>query len=220
MKTSKTKQLVLTAMFCALAYIATVCVRIPITTVEFLKFDPKDVIIVIAGFIYGPLTSFIISVIVSFIEMITVSTTGPIGFIMNIISSTAFACVASALYKKHKGIRSAIISLGAGVIAMICSMAVWNYAVTPLYMEIPRSSIVNMLLPVFIPFNALKGTINAALTLLIYKPLVNVLRRTGLMANENDNTKISKKISAGTIIFSLLILATCTLIILAIRNII
>ena len=45
----------------------------------------------IAGLLYGPLTSVLISVIVSFIEMITISTTGPYGFLMNMVSPDSSA---------------------------------------------------------------------------------------------------------------------------------
>ena len=35
----------------------------------------------IGGFTFGPLAAAVISILVAFIEMITISTTGPIGFI-------------------------------------------------------------------------------------------------------------------------------------------
>lgn len=47
----RTKKLTTLAMLCALSYIAVAVFRIPV--VLFLKYDPKDVIIAIGGFIYG-----------------------------------------------------------------------------------------------------------------------------------------------------------------------
>ena len=61
MKT-KTKQLVTAAMFAAIAYVIVAVIRIPI--ILFLKYEPKDVVIAIAGFLYGPLTSLAISGVV------------------------------------------------------------------------------------------------------------------------------------------------------------
>ena len=55
MNLSKTKKLTATAMLCALAYIAAMVLRIPI--VLFLKYDPKDIIIVIGGIIGGIFTA-------------------------------------------------------------------------------------------------------------------------------------------------------------------
>lgn len=54
----RTKKLTTLAMLCALAYIAVAVFRIPV--VLFLKYDPKDVIIAIGGFIYGPLPAFVV----------------------------------------------------------------------------------------------------------------------------------------------------------------
>ena len=89
---SKTKKLTTVAMLCAAAYIAAAIGRIPI--ILFLKYDPKDIIIVIGGLIYGPFTSFLISLLVSFVQMMTISANGLLGFLMNVISSSSFACTA------------------------------------------------------------------------------------------------------------------------------
>ena len=43
-------------------------------------------------------------------------------------------------------------------------------------MGLTREAVAAMLLPVFLPYNLLKCAMNAALTMLIYKPLVNALR--------------------------------------------
>ena len=61
-------------MLCALAYAAAVIGRVPI--VLFLKYDAKDIVIAIAGFLFGPLTSFAVTVIVSVVQMFTTSGTG------------------------------------------------------------------------------------------------------------------------------------------------
>jgi len=44
---SKTHRLTLMAMFAALAYIIMAVGRIPISSVDFLKYDPKDIILAI-----------------------------------------------------------------------------------------------------------------------------------------------------------------------------
>ena len=59
MKDQRTKQMVTMGMMAALAYIVMVFIRIPV--VLFLKYEPKDVIITIGGFIYGPVAAFLIS---------------------------------------------------------------------------------------------------------------------------------------------------------------
>ena len=85
-------------MLCALAYIAVAFGRIPL--VLFLKYDPKDVVITFGGLLFGPLTSFAMAFVVSFIEMLTISDKGLLGFIMNVLSSCSFACMAAFIYRK------------------------------------------------------------------------------------------------------------------------
>lgn len=71
---SKTKKLTTISMLCAFAYILTLIGRIPI--VLFLKYDSKDIVITIGGFIFGPMVSFYITVLVSIVQMFTTSSTG------------------------------------------------------------------------------------------------------------------------------------------------
>ena len=159
MQNAKTKKIVLLAMMAALAYLVMVVIRIPV--VMFLKYEPKDVIITIAGFIFGPLEAFLVSAVVSIIEMFTVSDTGWIGAVMNLVSTCSFACVAALIYKKNHTLKGAVIGLLAGVGCMVAVMILWNYLLTPLYMGYPREAVVPLLPTVFLPFNT-EGRIPAA----------------------------------------------------------
>ena len=214
MNISKTKKLVTIGMLCALAYVAVVVGRIPL--VLFLKYDPKDVIIVIGGLIFGPLTSFAIAVIVSVVEMFTISGTGIWGCIMNIISSCSFACTAAFIYKKKHKLSGAILALLCGLSCQVAVMMLWNYLFAPIYMGYPREAIVGLLLPAFLPFNLIKGGLNAALTLLLYKPVVTALRRSNLIETEHNSEKM--RINIGVLLVSLLMIITCVLLILSFNN--
>ena len=48
-------------------------------------------------------------------------------------------------------------------------------------MKVDRSVVVGMLIPVFLPFNLIKGGINAGITLILYKPIVTALRSAKLV---------------------------------------
>lgn len=181
---NRTQKITLTAMFCALAYAVVAVGRIPV--VLFLKYDPKDVVITLSGLILGPITALLVSVISSFIEMLTVSDTGIIGYFMNILSSCSFACIAAIIYKRKKTLSGAIIGLILGCVAMVVVMLLWNYIITPLYMGFPREAVVELLLPAFLPFNLLKGSLNAAITFLLYKPVIKALRSNRLMPYERN----------------------------------
>ena len=210
----KTRKITTVAMLSAMSYLLMLVGRVPI--VLFLKYDPKDVIITIGGFIMGPLTSFVISLIVSLVEMFTASDTGLIGCIMNLISTCSFACTAALIYKKFRTIRGAVVGLVAGCISMVVIMLLWNYLITPLYMGVPREEIVKLLLPAFLPFNLLKGVLNASLTLILYKPVVNALRSFRFVEGEKQKKGSSK---IGIALVSLLVLITCIFIILVWKGI-
>ncbi len=212
----KTKRLTMIGMLSAIAFAVMVIGRVPI--VLFLKYDPKDVVIVIGGFIFGPLSAFFISLIVSLIEMVTVSDTGFIGCIMNILSTCAFACTAAVIYKKDHTLKGAIIGLVCGVLLMTGIMLLWNYLITPIYLGYPREAVVELLIPAFLPFNLLKGGINSALTLLLYKHVVNTLRKAKLI--EESKSAPVKVNNTGIALVSLFVLATGVLLALVLKGMI
>ena len=212
---SKTKKLAVVSMLCALAYVVATVGRVPI--VLFLKYDPKDIIIAISGFIFGPLSSFVVALVVSFVEMFTISENGILGFIMNIISSCSFACTATFIYKRKHTLSGAVIGLLCGWGCEIVIIMFWNYLIAPIYMGYPREAVVQLLLPAFLPFNLIKGGLNAAFTMYLYKPVVTALRRSRLLEDESVETKTH--INIGVVLVALLIIVTCVLFILSFNGI-
>ena len=217
---NKTKKLTLMAMFAALAYVLMVVGRIPISPMPFLKFDPKDTILTIGGFVLGPVPGLLVTLVVCLIEMVTVSDTGIIGFFMNLLASACFVCPAAFFYKRKHSIRGGIVGLAIGVVLMTVAMLLWNYFLTPLYMGWPREEIASMLAPIFLPFNLIKGSINAALTILIYKPVSKALKRSGLVASSPAPAAPVKKRFIGVYIAAAVVLASCVFAVLVMKGII
>ena len=179
--TGRIKQLTSLAMLIAVAYIAVIISKqIPIKVAGFLTMDFSNVIVVIGGLIFGPAAAAIIAAIVAFIEMLTVSETGFYGFIMNVINTCSFACVAAAFYYRKREMKTAVVGLVAGCLSVTITMMLWNYIITPIYMGVPRAVVAGMLIPVFLPYNILKSGINAVLVIMLYKPVVVSLRSAGL----------------------------------------
>lgn len=185
-KQLRTKDLTALAVFAAVAFVAMALIKIPV--VQWLSYEPKDIILAIASFIYGPVAGFFAIVAVSVVEAITVSQTGPIGLVMNIIASGTFCVTASFIYSRRRTLSGAIIGLAAGAALTVAAMLLWNWLVTPIYMSTPelpipaaRNMVADMLLPVFLPFNVIKVTINATATILLYKPVVTALRKARLL---------------------------------------
>src|SRR5699024_10970739 len=156
---------------------------------------------------------------VAFIEMITISTTGPIGFIMNALATCAFCCTASFIYKKMHTKKGAVLGLACGVVCLVVVMLLWNYLITPLYMTgFSRADVAALLPTLFLPFNLAKGGMNMAATLLLYPPVVGALRRSGVVPQSQNSQ--GKKFSAGFALFALALLATFVLFALVLAGVI
>lgn len=212
-KTTNTKKITLLGMLAAIAYaVIFVCHFLIPPVAGFLTLDVKDTIIAIAGFIFGPLSAALVGAVVAAVEMVTISATGPIGLVMNILSSCCFACVAAFIYKRKHTLKGAITGLVVGCLAATAVMLLWNFLITPLYMGVPRETVAAMLVPVFLPFNLGKYILNAAITMLIYKPIVTALRKANLLApSSNAAVAVQKERHLGTILVSLVLLITCIL---------
>ncbi|MCH5304625.1 MAG: ECF transporter S component [Ruminococcus sp.] len=201
------------AMLTAIAVACDFFLRIP-NIGGFLTYEPKDVILTIGAFIFGPIAGLIMSFAVCLIEMVTVSSTGAIGLIMNFLPSAVFIGVSSIIYHRNKKMSRAIIGLALGSVAMVAVMILWNYIVTPIYMGVPREMVVNLLIPLIIPFNAIKAGLNSALVLFLYKGVVTALRKSKLVSeregfineNKKNNTIILISVSAFAVVTLILVL--------------
>lgn len=178
--TQKIKKLSAVAMFCALAFVLTY-IKIPVL---FLSLEVKDAVIVLCTLLFGPLSGLFIAVLVPFLEMVTHSSTGVYGFLMNLLSSVTFSMVTGLIYKYKKSFYGAIVGLLSGVFAVTAVMMIANLLITPYYMGATMQDVAALIPKVLLPFNFLKATLNGAIVLLLYKPLSTVLKRTGFLAKK------------------------------------
>jgi len=220
MKTN-TKKLCVLAVIAAIAFLMTFFSQmLPPMFLPFLRYDPKDIIITIGGFLFGPLAALDVTAVVALVEMVTISPSGPIGLIMNVVSGGTFACTAAFIYKKKRTLAGAAIGLVAACLLTTAVMLLWNYLIVPLYMEgTTRERIAPLLFSAFLPFNLLKGGLNAALTMLLYKPIKTALLAIKMVPSPSEEEK-SRFFNPGVLIVSLFVVVTCVLWMLAIHGII
>ncbi|MCI8330026.1 MAG: ECF transporter S component [Oscillibacter sp.] len=214
---SSVKTVTSLAMLTALTYLAMLLSNLLPRVANFLQMEVKGTVIAIGGFLFGPLSAAIISIVVAFLEMFTVSDTGIIGCIMNLLAACAFACPAAFIYQKMRSRKGAVIGLSAGIVTLTVVMLLWNYLITPIYMHMDRSVVAAMLPTVFLPFNLVKGGLNMALTLILYKPVVTALRKARL-APEREGAPSGDRFDAGFLLFSLALLATFALLVLVLAG--
>ena len=216
-----TKKLATLAMLTALAYVVMYLSKLMPSVNGFLDFDFKDVVLCIGGFVYGPIAALMMIVIVCVLEMVTVSHTDIIGCIMNIVATASFVCTACAIYKRKHTMKGAIVGLASAVVVLVVVMLAWNYFLTPIYQRIPREAIVDMLPTIFLPFNAVKGGLNMTVTLLVYKPVVDALRKAKLVPeSESHAAPVGAKKHLGMTIVILFVFVSCVLFALSLQGII
>lgn len=206
-KKSNLKKLSVIAMLTAVAYL---CVFMFKFKVGFLTFDIKDAFLAIIAFLYGPLYAVLSASLVAFFEFLSISDTGVYGLIMNAISSVAFAGFCGLIYKYKHSFTGAVLGSFVGVVVMTSVMLVANLLITPFYMGVSRTAVAEMIPTLLLPFNLIKGLVNAGVLWILYKPITSVFKKAGLLEKHNITDK--KKFGLMTLI-ALIIIVICLLIV-------
>lgn len=194
-KTKRIRTLVAVGVFSALAYVCCVLFHFK---ASFLTFDLKDAIMTIGAMFFGPVYGSAMSLIVAIIEALTISDTGPYGFIMNVLSSTTFVCIGSIVYCSRRTLGGALMGLVAASISTVAVMMGANLLITPYYMSVSVSEVKALIPTLLLPFNATKVIFNSAVVFLLYKPVSLAVRSAGFVPVGSDrsmtaNTSNSKK---------------------------
>ncbi len=176
-----TRAITTLGLLTALAYAAMAMCKVIPPVLGILSFDLKDTVMAIGGFLFGPLAALCMAVVVPLIELITVSDTGPYGLIMNIVATCLFVLPAVVIYRRKHDTRHAVIGLVTGVVCLTAGMVAWNYIITPMYFNMPRSAVLDMM-PTITAFNIVKGVCNSALIMILYPPVSTALRKAHLVA--------------------------------------
>ena len=169
-----TRRIAITALFCAVSAMCTLFIEFPILPgVTFLKYDPSAIPALIAGFVFGPATGAIVSILPYLVHLATQS--GIYGTVMAIIATLSLVLPASLVYQRNTTMRGAITGLAAGAVVCLACCILANIIITPIYMGAPRETVIGMIVPVLIPFNAIKIAINCVATVFVYKPISRAL---------------------------------------------
>lgn len=178
-KSDKIKTIVAVGVFSAFAYVCCVLFHF---RASFLSFDLKDSVMTVGAMLFGPVYGLAMSVIVGLIEFVTISSTGVYGLIMNVLASAVFVCVGSFIYSRKRTMTGALLGMLASVVSMTAVMMVANLIITPFYMGVSTSDVVQLIPTLLLPFNLTKGIFNASIVFLIYKPVSKAIRLAGFVS--------------------------------------
>lgn len=168
-----TRRIAVTALFCALAFIASF-IEIPIfPPAAWLKYDPSCVIALVAGLVFGPATGTLVVVLSWLVHLIF--NFNPWGVLMAIIANVALVVPCVLIARKLEGARGLGIGMVVGAVVSLAACIVMNIIVTPLYTAVSTADVVSMIVPILLPFNVIKIVLNCVVTALVIKPVGKVL---------------------------------------------
>ena len=168
---------------------------------SFLEIHLDEIPALMAGFAYGPLSGALV-ILAKTIVKLPLTNTACVGEFADFVYSIVFVVPAALIYKKHRTIKGAIVSLAVATVIQITTASfvttfVMLDAYSMLY-HLPKAVILKMcqkinpaisslgfpfLLMVALPFNALKDLIVVAITFLLYKRLRLLFKRIDAQKN-------------------------------------
>lgn len=186
-----TKQLTTLALLAAISTVL-MYIEFPIPLMPpFFKLDISTVPVLIGGFLFGPVSGILITLIKDFIHVLS-SQTGGVGELADFLCTSAIVGISSVIYKNNKSRKNAVISLAVGIIGLVIVSSLANmYLLIPFYSNVmPIEQIFeacNSVNPMIngkvtyviwgvVPFNLLKGVIVSIITMLLYKKISHIVK--------------------------------------------
>lgn len=168
-----TRQLVTMALMCAIAALLSF-IQIPlIPGVTFLTYDPSLMPAMVCGFAFGPGAGMAVGIIAAVIHGLILGEW--VGSLMNIVVVFCFVWPAAAIYCRNRTFKRGVIGLVVAVLLATVGSIVANLTIGVVFWYGSVDAILPLLLPAVLPFNLLKGAINAVLTLIVYKAISNLI---------------------------------------------
>lgn len=168
-----TRQLVTMALLCAISVVLSF-VEFPLLPgISWLKYDPSAMPALVIGFAFGPAAGLSVGMVSAIIHGLLFGDLA--GTAMVILSVLGFILPASLIYRRSRTLPRAIIGLVFSVIASTLLAILGNLVITPFWLGVPFSAVIEMIIPLLTPFNLIKGALNAILTLVVYKSISNLI---------------------------------------------
>ena len=174
---------------------------------NFIKLDLSNTVSLFAGFALGPFAGVLVCLIKDALHFLVkgMGTTLGIGDIFDFVTSCTLVLTSSLIYRRSKTKKSAFVGCLVGTAAFTAISLPLNYFFTyPLYaaafggMEniiaayekiMPNVGGIFGALCIFnVPFTLVKGLLCTAVVMLVYKPLITALRKSGLVSVENTSS--------------------------------
>lgn len=172
-------------------------IKLPMLFPSFLELDFSEVPAIIGILTVHPLSGIVIVILKNVLKVVLFQTnTAYAGELANMAVSLGYVLPLTFMVRKSRSIKNVSVGISLGVIGMIIMGALVNYFITlPMYAKLfmPMDTIIGMgnaiyykivdkgtlILYSFVPFNLLKGTLVAIVSIIIVKGLQPVIRHFG-----------------------------------------
>lgn len=167
---------------------------------SFIKLDLSNVVSLFAGFTLGPVGGLLVCLLKNIIHIAIkgMGTTMGIGDIFDFVTGATYAVTASLIYVKNHTKKGALIGCCVATVLYTLVSLPLNYFVTyPIYAKafggmeaimgayqaiLPDVGNLFAALCIFnVPFTLVKGILCSVVTMVVYKPLITVLRKSRLI---------------------------------------
>lgn len=175
---STTKKLAGTGVFAALAFVVSL-LEFPIfPAASFLKLDFSLVFVLLAGFIFGPVSGIGVSAVKELLRFAMGSSTGGVGEVANFIVTLAFIVVPTVIYRYKKGFSTVIITLIIGCVLETAAALIANRFINfPLYMGDKAAEVFASLWQFVLLFNLIKTLAVSLVTIMLYKKVSALIKK-------------------------------------------
>ena len=170
-----TRRIATTALLCALSFVLTF-VEFPIfPPAPWLMYDPSGIVAFVAALAFGPSTGAVTVVLPWVLK--TLFSFNPWGHLMAIVAGVALCVPAALVARRVQGPRGLALGMALGAVCSLVACVIGNIIVTPLYTAVSVSDVIAMIVPVLLPFNAIKIALNCVVTVLVSRPVAQIVSR-------------------------------------------
>ena len=188
------RKLTVTAMLSAVAFVLMFMdFPLPMIMPSFVQMDFSDLPELLGAFALGPVYGILVALIKNLLHLILAGSTNGVGELCNFLLGASFAWVAGFVYQRKKTRSGAVLGAVLGAVAMGVFSVPLNFFLTyPAYVVVygmpvdvilgmyqailpSADSLLKCLIIFNMPWTLAKGLLDAAICMLIYKPLSPIL---------------------------------------------